>query len=164
MASLPRDARFDADQPPPLPEWAPRPRLPALPPVVLRLLVALLFLAALVAALKLLAPAPTLRPPAPASAQPAATASLIILTLDPAAFPGTYATRALAACADRDRCAVIGAFPAATSGQTPAFLYVRDRRTGAEGAWWDCTALPRANPARCLPKGTALARLLAEWG
>lgn len=105
-------------------------------------------------------PTPTL---APKVAAPQADSTRIVLTLDPAAFPGTYATRALAACADRDRCAVIGEFPASPA-QTPAFLYVRDRGTGAEGAWWDCAALPRANPRRCLPKGTALARLLAEWG
>ena len=91
----------------------------------------------------------------------------IVLMLDPAAFPGTYAMRALAACADRDRCAVVGELlSAAATGakaQGPAFVYVRDRRTGAEGAWWDCQALPRANPTRCLPQGSALTRLLAEW-
>ena len=85
------------------------------------------------------------------------------LMLDPAAFPGSYAMRALAACADRERCAVVGDLIGAPAGQGPGFVYLRDRRTGAEGAWWDCTALPRANPQRCLPKGTALARLLADW-
>ena len=88
----------------------------------------------------------------------------IVLMLDPAAFPGTYAMRALAVCAERERCAVVGELPGAATGQGPGFVYLRDRRTGAEGAWWDCTALPRANPSRCLPKGTALARLLADWG
>jgi len=87
----------------------------------------------------------------------------VVLMLDPAAFPGTYATRALAACADRERCAVVGELLGAVAGQGPGFVYVRDRRTGAEGVWWDCEALPRANPLRCLPKGAALARLLAEW-
>jgi hypothetical protein len=88
----------------------------------------------------------------------------IALMLDPAAFPGTYAMRALAACAERERCAVVGELLGAAPGQGPGFVYLRDRRTGAEGAWWDCTALPRANPARCLPKGSALTRLLADWG
>lgn len=88
----------------------------------------------------------------------------IVITLDPAAFPGTYAMRALAACAERERCAVIGELLGAGPGQGPGFVYLRDRRTGAEGAWWDCTALPRANPSRCLPKGSALVRLLADWG
>jgi spore germination cell wall hydrolase CwlJ-like protein len=87
----------------------------------------------------------------------------IVFTLDPAAFPGTYATRALAACAERERCAVVGELIGAAPGQGPGFVYLRDRRNGAEGAWWDCTALPRANPARCLPKGAALARMLADW-
>ena len=87
----------------------------------------------------------------------------IVLMLDPAAFPGTYAMRALAACAARERCAAIGNLLGAPSGGSPGFVYVRDRRTGAEGAWWDCQALPRANPSRCLPQGSALARLLAEW-
>ncbi len=98
---------------------------------------------------------------APAAGQ--TSAARIVLTLDPAAFPGTYAMRALAACAESERCAVVGELLGAVPGQGPGFVYVRDRRTGAEGAWWDCTALPRANPSRCLPKGTALARLLAEW-
>ncbi|MBX9883630.1 MAG: hypothetical protein K2X68_01530, partial [Novosphingobium sp.] len=88
----------------------------------------------------------------------------ILLMLDPAAFPGTYAMRALAVCAERERCGVVGELLGAAPGQGPGFIYLRDRRTGAEGAWWDCTALPRANPARCLPKGTALTRLLAELG
>lgn len=101
-----------------------------------------------------------------AAAAPARTsqATTTRIALDPAAFPGSYATRALAACAERERCAVVGELPGTVPGQPPAFIYVRDRRTGAEGAWWDCTALPRANPARCLPKGTALARLLADLG
>ncbi|KUR70395.1 hypothetical protein AQZ52_16320 [Novosphingobium fuchskuhlense] len=90
--------------------------------------------------------------------------SRIVLMLDPAAFPGTYAMRALAACAERPRCAVVGELLGAAPGEGPGFVYLRDRRTGAEGAWWDCAALPRANPARCLPKGSALARLLADWG
>jgi spore germination cell wall hydrolase CwlJ-like protein len=93
-----------------------------------------------------------------------ASGGRIVLTLDPAAFPGSYALRALAACAERERCAVVGELPGAAPGLGPGFVYVRDRRTGAEGAWWDCTALPRANPTRCLPKGPALARLLADWG
>lgn len=88
----------------------------------------------------------------------------IVLMLDPAAFPGTYAMRALAVCAERERCGVVGELLGAAPGQSPGFIYLRDRRTGAEGAWWDCTALPRANPARCLPKGSALTRLLAELG
>ena len=77
--------------------------------------------------------------------------------------PGTYAMRALAACAERERCAVVGELLGAAAGQGPGFVYLRDRRTGAEGAWWDCAALPRAKPTRCLPKGTALARMLADW-
>jgi spore germination cell wall hydrolase CwlJ-like protein len=102
---------------------------------------------------------------AAASAAPDAARQTLHITLmlDPAAFPGTYAMRALAACAERERCAVIGELLGAAPGQGPGFVYVRDRRSGAEGAWWDCTALPRANPSRCLPGGTALARLLAEW-
>jgi hypothetical protein len=106
------------------------------------------------------------RPASPSSA-PAAPRSggeRIMLALDPAAFPGTYAMRALAACAERERCAVVGELIGAAPGQGPGFVYLRDRRTGAEGAWWDCAALPRANPARCLPKGPALTRLLADWG
>ena len=89
--------------------------------------------------------------------------SRIVLMLDPSAFPGTYAMRALAACADRERCAVIGELLGPGAPGSPGFVYVRDRRTGAEGAWWDCQALPRANRGRCLPQGSALDRLLTEW-
>jgi hypothetical protein len=92
------------------------------------------------------------------------TSNRIVLMLDPAAFPGTYAMHALAVCAERERCAVVGEVIGAAPGQGPGFVYLRDRRTGAEGAWWDCAALPRANPSRCLPKGTALTRMLADWG
>jgi len=105
----------------------------------------------------LAAPAPT------SGSDPARQTARIVLMLDPAAFPGTYAMRALAACAERERCAVIGELLGAAPGQGPGFVYVRDRRSGAEGAWWDCAALPRANPSRCLPGGSALDRLLAEW-
>ncbi|WP_421848326.1 cell wall hydrolase [Novosphingobium sp.] len=94
----------------------------------------------------------------------AAPGGRIVLMLDPSAFPGTYAMRALAACAERERCAVVGELLGAAPGQGPGFVYLRDRRTGAEGAWWDCAALPRSNPARCLPKDAALARLLTDWG
>jgi hypothetical protein len=87
----------------------------------------------------------------------------LAITLDPAAFPGSFGTRALALCADRPRCAVVGTLQTAPPGAPPAFLYVRDRRSGAEGAWWDCQTLPRANPTRCLPQGVALTRLLAQW-
>jgi hypothetical protein len=54
---------------------------------------------------------------------------------------------------------LLGAAP----GQGPGFVYLRDRQTGAEGAWWDCAALPRANPTRCLPGPSTLARMLADW-
>lgn len=101
--------------------------------------------------------------PAVAGAAAEGAGTRMVLMLDPAAFPGSYATRALAACAQRERCVVVGELLGAAPGQGPGFVYLRDRRTGAEGAWWDCTALPRANPSRCLPKGTALIRLLAEW-
>jgi spore germination cell wall hydrolase CwlJ-like protein len=100
--------------------------------------------------------------PGPAGSAPAASAR-IALMLDPAAFPGTYALRALAACADRPRCAVVGELLGAAPGQGPGFVYLRDRQTGAEGAWWDCAALPRANPTRCLPGPSTLARMLADW-
>jgi hypothetical protein len=95
---------------------------------------------------------------------------------DPAALPSGNRTRdqsrhadraaprALAACAERERCAVVGELLGAAPDAGPGFVYLRDRRTGAEGAWWDCAALPRANPSRCLPNGSALTRLLADWG
>jgi hypothetical protein len=95
---------------------------------------------------------------------PAGNTNPITIMFDPAVFPGTYAMRALAVCAEKERCAVFGQLVGAAPGQGPGFIYVRDRRTGAEGAWWDCKALPRANPTRCLPKGPALAKLIEDWG
>ncbi len=80
--------------------------------------------------------------------------------LDPQAFPGSYAMRALTLCAGKPRCVALGRVAAAAP---LGFLYVRDSRTGAEGAWWDCTRAPRADRAQCLPQGSAQARLIAQW-
>jgi len=83
--------------------------------------------------------------------------------LDPAAFSGSYAIRALSLCAGKPKCVAFGRAPA-TGGHAPlGFLYVRDNRTGAEGAWWDCAIAPRIDRAQCLPKGPAQDRLVAEW-
>ena len=64
--------------------------------------------------------------------------------------PGSAAAPALAAldlCGSKPFCKVIGTLPASAE---PAFLYVRDRRTGVEQTLWDCAAFPRKNTAQCL--------------
>lgn len=82
--------------------------------------------------------------------------------LDPQAFPGSYAMRALSLCAGKARCVAMGR-PAQEGSARLGFLYVRDSRTGAEGAWWDCNLAPRPDRAQCLPQGPAQDRLVAQW-
>lgn len=75
-------------------------------------------------------------------------AGRIVLTLDPSAFPGSYAKRALAACAERERCAVVGELAGAAPGQGPGFVYLRDRRTGAAAGGLGLNGCPFQRPLR----------------
>ena len=88
-------------------------------------------------------------------AKPVEIAAAAKPTLPPGVYqlpvaPGSAGAPALAAldlCGSQPFCKVIGTLP--TSAE-PAFLYVRDRRTGVEQTLWDCAAFPRKNAAQCL--------------
>jgi spore germination cell wall hydrolase CwlJ-like protein len=107
-----------------------------------------------------------------AAAMATLSGDAFLILLEPDAFPGSYATRALGLCAGRNHCTVLGwrdpalhatalpLKPAARSGLT--FAYVRDATNGAEGTYWNCAQIPRGNTAQCLPQGAAFDRLLAR--
>ncbi|KTE19627.1 hypothetical protein ATE67_13310 [Sphingopyxis sp. H050] len=79
---------------------------------------------------------------------------------------GTLAMRALGVCGAQKFCKVVGwregsgrggALPASNAErEAVAFLYIRDRRTGVDRAFWDCAHFERQNAAQCL--GTDRAR------
>jgi spore germination cell wall hydrolase CwlJ-like protein len=116
-----------------------------------------------------LAPPPPLATRALAEIAPAAkptpTARLaadpIDLTLDPAAFPGSYAVRAYALCKDHPRCLVLGHTP--TPGEAIPFLFLHDARKGVDTALWNCARTPRPDRSQCLPDPAATARLIVNW-
>lgn len=103
---------------------------------------------------------------------PALSGDAFLMALDPDAFPGSYATRALGLCAGHGRCMVLGwrdpalhasALPLTAGARSGlSFVYVRDASSGSEGTYWNCTQIPRSNPEQCLPQGSALDRLLAR--
>lgn len=71
----------------------------------------------------------------------------------PVTAGGSAAAPALAAlemCGDKSFCKVVGTLPTSAA---PAFLYVRDRRTGVEKTYWDCGSFPRKDAAQCLSAG-----------
>lgn len=83
----------------------------------------------------------------PPAAKPANTYALSVAPQGSAAAP---ALAALEMCGDKSFCKVVGNLPASSA---PAFLYVRDRRTGVEKTYWDCGAFPRKDAAQCLSPG-----------
>lgn len=88
----------------------------------------------------------------------------IRITFDAALFPGRYAIQALEACGHRPRCTVLGWRGAPGSLDTLAFAYRRNRDSGGEGAWWDCTLTPRTDRAQCLPPAGQRQALLSGGG
>lgn len=72
------------------------------------------------------------------------------LSVAPSQSAGTPALAALEMCGDKSFCKVVGNLPTSSA---PAFLYVRDRRTGVEKTYWDCGAFPRKDAAQCLSPG-----------
>jgi spore germination cell wall hydrolase CwlJ-like protein len=102
---------------------------------------------------------PTTPTPLPVTHATPANSERLTLSLDPAAFPGSYAVRAYALCKDHPRCLVIGH----TADAAPAFAYVQDTRKGVQTALWNCARTPRPDPAQCLPDAASLARMLAGW-
>lgn len=81
------------------------------------------------------------------------------IEVDPATFPGSYATAAVALCRGKATCQVFGwrdatrmdtALPLSdTAAQALSFYF--EHRGGADRALWNCTQIPRANTAQCLP-------------
>lgn len=73
----------------------------------------------------------------------------MVLAIAPASAAGAPAMAALKLCGDRSFCKVVGKVDGSSSGDA-VFLYVRDRRTGVDRAFWDCERFHRSNSAQCL--------------
>ena len=85
------------------------------------------------------------------------------IEVDPATFPGSYATAAVALCRGKPSCQVFGwrdaqrmatALPLAEA-EAQALSFYFEHRNGADRALWNCTQIPRANSAQCLPAAPA---------
>lgn len=77
------------------------------------------------------------------------------LSLTQAGNGGAQALAALDLCKGRTFCKVVGRFDAAL-GSSPGeigFLYVRDRRTGVDRAFWNCEVYHRSNTQQCFNAG-----------
>jgi spore germination cell wall hydrolase CwlJ-like protein len=96
---------------------------------------------------------------APALVHSAGAGDHLTFTLDPAAFPGSYAVRAFAMCKDRPHCLVLGQ----TADGVPGFVYLQDTRKGVQTALWNCARTPRSDHAQCLPDPAGVAHLIAGW-
>jgi hypothetical protein len=77
-------------------------------------------------------------------------ANVFELSVAPSESAGAPAIAALEMCGNKSFCKVVGNLPTSAA---PAFLYVRDRRTGVEKTYWDCGAFPRKDAAQCLSAG-----------
>ncbi|WP_374942310.1 cell wall hydrolase [Sphingomonas sp.] len=83
-----------------------------------------------------------------------------VVALDPKAAPDSYKAMALAACADRPHCVVMGwtdraLMPVSASllpNQSDAmgFSYLRNREGDFERALWNCATFPRAVKTECM--------------
>jgi hypothetical protein len=88
---------------------------------------------------------------------------LFFIQVAPDAFPGNYATAALAICKGRPQCTILGwrdpqqmavAVPLPSgSDRSLTFYYHRDDK-GDERALWNCEQVNRTNKAQCLPADT----------
>ena len=97
--------------------------------------------------------------------------NLFFIQIDPAAFPGTYATAALAICKGRANCTVLAwrdpammavAAPL-TDAQSRALSFYYHRDGQGERALWNCSQVDRPTPSQCLPAElTTLAGLRGE--
>jgi hypothetical protein len=91
------------------------------------------------------------------------TSHLFFIQVDPATFPGNYATAAVAICKGRAECTVLGwldphqvevTMPLSEpSNRALTFYYHRDN-LGGERALWNCDQVERANKNQCLPGDT----------
>lgn len=81
------------------------------------------------------------------------------IEVDAATFPGSYATAAVALCRGKSSCQVFGWRDAQRMGTVlplsetaaHAMSFYFEQRNGADRALWNCTQVPRSNPAQCLP-------------
>ncbi|MET0588689.1 MAG: cell wall hydrolase [Novosphingobium sp.] len=85
-----------------------------------------------------------------ASAPAVKPSNQFALSVAPGGSAAAPALAALDMCGDKSFCKVVGSLPTSSA---PAFLYVRDRRTGVEKTYWDCGAFPRKDAAQCLSPG-----------
>jgi len=143
----------------PLPRDTTEPQIPELARLSQAHL-ALANLPALLEDVSVTGPRPTAEAPTPLThAGTTGATERLTLTLDPAAFPGSYAVRAYALCKDHPHCLVLGH----TTDPALAFLYLQDTRKGVQTALWNCARTPRPDPAQCLPDPTGIARMIAGW-
>ena len=93
-------------------------------------------------------------------------ANHFFLQLDPATFPGNYATAAVALCKGKPACVVMGwrdasqmanAMPLNDAQRNAMSFYYERRAEGDDKAQWNCTQIPRKNAAQCLPDHPAAA-------
>lgn len=96
----------------------------------------------------------------------------IRFTVDLQQPSGRWALKALASCAGKRDCKVVGtrrpltpalaeALGGAAASERPLFVFVRDSTAHSEFALWDCAQVPRPNKGECLPQSdAAIARLL----
>jgi len=85
--------------------------------------------------------------------------------LDRALPPDAYRRWAEQSCGDRDHCKLLAWAdarqvpdalpPSPEQSAALSFSYLRDRRTGFERAFWDCTRYRRADPAECIKRPAA---------
>lgn len=100
-------------------------------------------------------------------------ANTYFLQVDPLAFPGSYATRALSICKGRSPCRVLAWHdPAAMAVSLPlgegsaralSFYFSHDDASG-DRALWNCADFKRSNAAQCLPASPSDIEALAGRG
>lgn len=92
----------------------------------------------------------------------------IFLKLDPAAFPGTYASAALGVCQGKSSCQVlgwrdpekIGAGLPLNVDQSDALSFIYIRKNGSDAVMWNCKQTPRTAQSQCMPHDAAAIRQL----
>ena len=98
--------------------------------------------------------------PSPAPAPPTPD-NIFYIPLAGGGNGSAYAMKALDICGGNSFCKVVGRMeanvatlsknsPPTSSSDSVAFLYVRDRRTGVDRAYWDCDNFSRPNISQCL--------------
>lgn len=106
--------------------------------------------------------------PGPSASQ---RSSAIMVAVDPAVPAGRWAIDAMARCAGKTDCAVIGwnspallesnRLRSLSDQDRPVFVFTRSRASRTEMALWDCSAVSRPDARQCLPADRgAVQRLL----